>query len=221
MQRGNKRTSSYELGRLLGFTSSQVRQDFSCFGEFGQQGYGYRISTLRDQLSSVLGMERGYKAILLGCGNIGRALLCNFEFNNYGFNLMCGFDINPDIIGTSLNGVEIKPMEELEVYLAENHVNLAVLCVPKWDALSVTGILERNGIDAIWNFTNVDIVEPDSQVIVENLHFSDSLLSLSYYLKERIDAEETRKFSLERTENFSSDPPRLSLSLLTDLSEAN
>ena len=182
---GVSRISSFELGQQLGLTPSQIRQDFSCFGEFGQQGYGYNVTALRAQIASILGMDRGFTAILIGVGNIGHALMDNFCFGEWGVNLICAFDIKPSVVGTTFNGVPICPMDELEDYLKNNHVDMAVLSVPTGAAIPVTQILTSNGIEAIWNFTNVELTEPNSSTIVENVHFSDSLLSLSYYVAER------------------------------------
>lgn len=179
------RISSSELGQLLGLTPSQIRQDFSNFGEFGQQGYGYNVVELRNSIAGILGMDKGFNAVLIGVGNIGSALIDNFCFENWGFNLKCAFDVNPELIGTELNGTPIYDMASLSEYLQNNAVDMAVLCVPKDAAHTVTDILIDNGIDAIWNFTNVDLTEPGSHVIVENLHFSDSLLALSYYIHKR------------------------------------
>ena len=182
---GVGRISSFELGQQLGLTPSQIRQDFSCFGEFGQQGYGYHVPTLREQIAAILGMDRSYQAVLIGVGNIGHALIDNFCFSDWGFNLAAAFDIKPSLIGTSFNDVPIYDMAELVDYLRNNPVDVAVLTVPKDEALSVTETLTQNGVEAIWNFTNVELTEPNSSTIVENIHFSDSLLSLSYYVSER------------------------------------
>lgn len=184
---GVDKISSRQLGDLLGLTSSQVRQDFNCFGEFGQQGYGYNIAALRAQIAGILGMERGFTAILVGVGNIGRAMMENFCFSDWGVNLAAAFDIKPALIGTEYRGVHIYSMDELEKYLGENKTDIAVLTVPKTAAVPVTERLTANGIDAIWNFTNVELTEPNSSTIVENVHFSDSLLSLSYFVAERRD----------------------------------
>ena len=184
---GVDKISSRQLGDLLGLTSSQVRQDFNCFGEFGQQGYGYNISALRAQIAGILGMERGFTAILVGVGNIGRAMMENFCFSDWGVNLAAAFDIKPALIGTEYRGVHIYSMDELEKYLDENKADIAVLTVPKTAAVPVTERLTASGIDAIWNFTNVELTEPNSSTIVENVHFSDSLLSLSYFVAERRD----------------------------------
>ena len=184
---GVDKISSRQLGDLLGLTSSQVRQDFNCFGEFGQQGYGYNVAALRAQIAGIMGMERGFTAILVGVGNIGRALMENFCFADWGVRLAAAFDIKPALIGTEYNGVHIYGMDELESYLAEHETDIAVLTVPKTAAIPVTERLTKSGIDAIWNFTNVELTEPNSSTIVENVHFSDSLLSLSYYVAERRD----------------------------------
>ena len=186
-ENGINRISSFELGQQLGLTPSQIRQDFSCFGEFGQQGYGYNVSGLREQIASILGMDRGYKAILVGVGNIGHALMDNFSFADCGVELAAAFDIKESLIGTEFKGVPILAEAQLEEYLKANDIALAVLCVPKEVAVNVTKILTENGIEAIWNFTNMELTEPNSPIIVENVHFSDSLLSLSYFVSERMD----------------------------------
>ncbi len=184
---GISRISSFELGHQLGLTPSQIRQDFSCFGEFGQQGYGYNVPALRAEIASILGMDRGFQAIMIGVGNIGRALTENFNFKEWGFRLIAAFDVRPEIIGTMFHDVPILSMDELSRFLSENHVDVAVLTVPKEAAVPVTEMLTANGVEAIWNFTNVELTEPNSSTLVENVHFSDSLLSLSYFIAERSD----------------------------------
>lgn len=195
---GVSRISSFELGQQLGLTPSQIRQDFSCFGEFGQQGYGYNVAALRVQIASILGMDRGFKAIVIGVGNIGRALMDNFCFAEWGFDLSCAFDVKPELIGTTFKGVPIRSTDELISYIAENRVDVAVLAVPKEAAVPVTKTLTENGIEAIWNFTNVELTEPNSPTIVENVHFSDSLLSLSYFVSERQDEKAAKAARIER-----------------------
>lgn len=201
MENGVNRVSSFQLGQLLGLTPSQIRQDFSCFGEFGQQGYGYIVSALRDQIASILGADRGYSAVLIGVGNIGRALMDNFCFSSWGFSLVAAFDVNPALIGANVNGVNVYSMDVLENYLHENKVDMVVLAVPKDVAIPVTNMLTANGVEAIWNFTNVDLTAPNSTTIVENVHFSDSLLSLSYYVSERQDEKAARVARAEKAEN--------------------
>ncbi len=195
---GVERVSSKELGEQLGLTPSQIRQDFSCFGEFGQQGYGYNVRALREQIAKVLGMDRDFQAILIGVGNIGHALMDNFCFSDWGFHLAAAFDIKPKLIGREFQDVKVYAMEELSAYIRQNRVDVAVLAVPKEAAIPVTELLTENGIDAIWNFTNVELTEPNSRTIVENIHFSDSLLSLSYYVAERRDENEARTARAEK-----------------------
>ena len=197
---GVGRISSFNLGQQLGLTPSQIRQDFSCFGEFGQQGYGYNVAALREEIASILGMDRGFKAILIGVGNIGHALMDNFCFSEWGFTLAAAFDIDPAIVGTTSNGITIRSMDELLDYLRENKIDVAVLTVPKEAASAVAKLLFDNGIGAIWNFTNVELTEPNSPSLVENVHFSDSLLSLSYFVAERYDEEAAHAARLARSE---------------------
>lgn len=180
---GQTRVSSSELGLQLGFTPSQIRQDFSCFGEFGQQGYGYNVEKLREQIALILGTDEGYNAIVVGVGNIGHALMDNFCFSEWGFNIIRAFDVNPDIIGKEFDGVYVSSMDDLEDFISSNRVDMAVLTVPRDAAKKVAERITSCGINAIWNFTNVELVDPGSPIIVENVHFSDSLLSLSYYIK--------------------------------------
>jgi len=199
---GVSRISSGELGRQLGLTPSQIRQDFSCFGEFGQQGYGYKVTALRAEIASILGMDRGYSAILIGVGNIGQALMCNFSFSTWGFDLKAAFDVKPEIIGTNYEGIEILDMATLPEYLADNHVDVAVLCVPKAHAVSTRDLLMKNGVCAIWNFTNVELKTPDipnENLVVENIHFSDSLLSLGYFVSYNNDEKAAQAAKLNKS----------------------
>ncbi|MBR1456693.1 MAG: redox-sensing transcriptional repressor Rex [Oscillospiraceae bacterium] len=181
-KRGVEKVSSFELGRALGLTASQIRQDLNCFGEFGLQGYGYNVQMLRERIAIILGMGRGYRAILIGVGNIGRSLIDKFSFENWGYFLDCTFDVDPDIIGQVINGIQVHDINVLPAYLSTNRVDVAVLCVSKDAAVDTARLLEKNGVKAIWNFTNVDVAGPESDLLVENVHFSDSLLALSYYL---------------------------------------
>ena len=179
---GRLRISSAELSQIMNVTASQIRQDLNCFGGFGQQGYGYNVQSLRDAIAGILGIDKGHNAILVGVGNIGRALMCNFDFETWGFKLCCGFDTNPERIGESYNGIPVLDDNDLENYLRDNPVDVAVLTVPKTVAAPVAKQLADCGVKAIWNFTNVEIELPRDKIIVENMHFSDSLLALSYHI---------------------------------------
>ncbi len=173
----------------MSLTSSQIRQDFSCFGEFGQQGYGYNVTGLRGEIASILGMNRDFSVILVGVGNIGRALIENFCFEQYGFHMVAAYDVRPELIGTDISGIRVHDISELPQIFENNHVDMAVLSVPKIMANRAAHELVSHGVRAIWNFTNVELDVAESDVIVENIHFSDSLLALGYYMSERIDAE--------------------------------
>lgn len=197
---GVERISSNELGRQLGLTPSQIRQDFSCFGEFGQQGYGYHLVTLRAEIASILGMDRGYKVIVMGVGNIGRALLDHFDFSEWGFDLLAAFDTDKNIIGTrTAKGLVVSDSANVNQFCAEHDVDVAVLCVPPEYAQIAANRAVEAGVKAIWNFTNVIVELPRGCPIVkEDICFSDSLLALEYYLAERIDEEARRAARLNR-----------------------
>ena len=179
---GIDRISSGELGKQLGLTPSQIRQDFSCFGEFGQQGYGYNVDKLREEISTILGMRCSFRVILVGVGNLGHALVNNFGFDSHGFILKAAFDVDPIIVGQELGGVHVFHSSELMDYLSRNHIDIAVLSVPRRLANNIANTLVDYGIRAIWNFTNIELELKDESVLVENIHFSDSLLYLSYHL---------------------------------------
>lgn len=177
-----ERISSGELGRQMGLTPSQIRQDFSCFGEFGQQGYGYNVKALRGEIASILGVDRNYSTILVGVGNLGHALIGNFPFSRYGFNLLGAFEIRPELVGAEIAGIKVMSADTQDSFIKQNGVDIAVLSVPRPRAQAVTDKLIQSGIKAIWNFTDEEIDVGDSGVVVESIHFSDSLLALGYYL---------------------------------------
>lgn len=181
---GMVRISSSALGKSMGITASQIRQDLSCFGEFGQQGYGYNIADLRREISDILGMNCGYTAVLLGAGNLGRALMNNFQFGKNGTVLSAAFDTNPALIGTTINSLPIYNQEDLDAYLSSHAISIGVLTVPQSVAQAMTDKLVAGGVKGIWNFTNTEIDVGDSGVVVESVHFADSLLTLSYLISE-------------------------------------
>lgn len=195
---GVDRISSGELGRQMNLTPSQIRQDFSCFGEFGQQGYGYNVTALRAEIAKILGMDRNFTAVLVGVGNIGHALIDHFSFTNYGVKLVSAFDVKQEVIGTQIGGVDIHDMKDLSDVVADLRPDIAVLCVPRSYANSAAKTLVAAGVRGIWNFTNVELDIPEGTTIVENIYFSDSLLALGYYLSEHID-ELNAKAARKRT----------------------
>lgn len=181
---GEERISSSELGRQMGLTSSQIRQDFSCFGEFGQQGYGYNIQALRSEIAQILGMDRAYSVILIGAGRIGQSLIENFNFARYGFRLLGAFEIRKELVGTKIADITISDAETQATFIKEHSVDIAILSINRDHAQAVANELIESGVRAIWNFTEAELDPGDSGVVIENIHFSDSLLALSYYLSE-------------------------------------
>ncbi len=182
---GTVRISSGALAKSMGLTASQIRQDLSCFGGFGQQGYGYNVERLRGEVADILGMNRDHTILILGAGNLGRALIENFSFRANGFRLVAAFDVDPVLVGTRLGGVPVYHMDMLEEYMREHKVNVGVLTVPASVALDTARRLAAYGVEGIWNFTNVELPENEmTGVHVENVHFADSLLTLSYMISE-------------------------------------
>ena len=187
--KGEERISSGELGRQMGLTPSQIRQDFSCFGEFGQQGYGYNVNMLREEIAGILGMDRSFSVVLIGVGNLGHALIENFGFAQNGFRVLAAFDVRPEIVGTEIGGIPILDQSKQAEFIRENQVDIAVLTVPRHMADEAANTLVKAGIKAIWNFTNIELKIDNRDVLIENIHFSDSLLTLSYYLAETMEEE--------------------------------
>ena len=182
---GTVRISSGALAKSMGLTASQIRQDLSCFGGFGQQGYGYNVERLRGEVADILGMNRAHTVIILGAGNLGRALIENFPFRANGFRLIAAFDVDPVLVGTRLGGVPVYHTQMLESYIREHKVNVGVLTVPGQVAVESAHRLYACGIEVICNFTKIELPEQEMEgVKVENVHFADSLLTLSYMISE-------------------------------------
>ncbi len=185
---GVERISSQDLSELMKVTASQIRQDFNNFGGFGQQGYGYNVEFLYNEIGKILGLDRQHSFIIIGAGNLGRALGNYMNFERRGFIFRGMFDQNPELIGREVRGVRVMPMEELEHFVQENQIDIAALTIPKTGAVEVAEKLVANGIRAIWNFAHVDLNVPEG-IQVENVHLSDSLMKLSYninrYMKEQ------------------------------------
>ncbi len=176
-----ERISSAELARLMDLTASQIRQDFNCFGGFGQQGYGYNVSYLFEEIRKLLGAEEGYTAAIVGAGNLGSALAHAQTFVRRGIEVSALFDISPDVVGREMGTLRVKHLEELSAYYREHPFDIAVLCVPKTAAQPCADLLTGLGVRALWNFTGIEIRVPEG-CIVENVHLGDSLLTLSYKL---------------------------------------
>lgn len=179
---GVERISSGELGRQMGLTPSQIRQDFSCFGEFGQQGYGYNVKALRSQIADILGMNKKYSVILVGAGKIGQSLIENFNFERYGFRFLGAFEIRKELVGKEIAGYKIMDAEDQDRFIREHNVDIAILSIKSTSSQRIANELIASGVRSIWNFTEAEIDPGESGVIIENIHFSDSLLALSYFL---------------------------------------
>ena len=180
---GTERISSRELSQRMRLTASQIRQDFNCFGGFGQQGYGYNVSELRQELQKILGLNMDHHVIVIGAGNLGQALANYNGFKKDGFLVEGLFDINPRLIGISIRGINIYDLDDLERFTDQNPIQIAAICTPKEKAQEVTDRVIRNGIKGIWNFAAVDINVPQD-VVVENVHLSDSLYTLSFRMND-------------------------------------
>ena len=175
------RVSSTELSRKMGVTASQIRQDLNYFGGFGQQGYGYNVEILYSNITSILGLDKGYKTIIIGAGNLGRALANYAGFSKKGFRLCGIFDTDESIIGTSFSGMTVRSYDDISDFIKSEKPNIAILAVPKNAVNSVAETVVGCGIKALWNFAHVDLKLP-GDVIVENVHLSDSLMTLSYQM---------------------------------------
>ena len=182
---GVVRISSNALGKIMGLTASQIRQDLFCFGEFGQQGYGYKVESLKDEIGEILGINRGHTLVVLGAGNLGRAIIENFRFSGNGFRVLAAFDVRESVVGTTIADVPVYHADTLEAFLKENPVSVGMLTVPISAAQEMGDRLAAAGVRGIWNFTNYEITPPGDDVVVESVHFSDSLLTLSYLISQR------------------------------------
>ena len=178
-----EKISSGELAARLGVTASQIRQDFNCFGGFGQQGYGYNIHELREEMAEILGVHETLTAVVIGTGNLGRALISNFRFSEYGFRVIAAFDNQPSLIGTVINGVTVRDAGEIGDFLKNNPVDVAILTLPQSSANAAAKLAADHGVRGIWNFTGIDFDSDLGDTVVEDVHLSDSLLTLGYHLR--------------------------------------
>lgn len=179
LSRGVSRVSSRELSLKMGVTASQIRQDLNCFGGFGQQGYGYNVEQLCQEIGAILGLDRGYKTIIIGAGNLGHALANHTNFAKRGFTLIGIFDSDPNVAGGEINGIKVRHADELADFVKEHNPEIAILAVPKAAVNRVANELVALGVRGLWNFSYTELSLPDS-VAVENVHLSDSLMTLSY-----------------------------------------
>ena len=181
LEAGVERISSSDLSKKMHVTASQIRQDLNNFGGFGQQGYGYNVKYLYTEIGKILGLDRSHNFIIIGAGNLGQALANYASFERSGFILKSLFDVNPRLEGVTIWGIPVRMVDELEDFLKNNDIEIAALTLPKSKAIEVADILVDNGVKGIWNFAHTDLSLP-KDVVVENVHLSDTLMKLSYNL---------------------------------------
>ncbi len=182
------RISSKELSKKMNITASQIRQDLNNFGGFGQQGYGYNVEYLYQEMKKILGLNKDYHLIVVGGGNIGQALVNYTNFEKQGFLIDAVFDVNPKLIGMTIRGIEVMDADNMEEYCKSHPVDIAILTVPRSQALKVAKSLADWGVTGVWNFSNVDLHLPET-VEVENVHLTDSLMTLLYRRNQKYAAE--------------------------------
>ena len=182
IREGKTRISSAELSRRMNITASQIRQDLNCFGGFGQQGYGYNVNYLYARICELLGVGAGFQAVIIGAGNIGRALANNEMFEKRGVDVVAIFDTKEELVGQKVNDIPILHIDEFERYTATHTVDIAVLTLPKEHALEMAQRIAETDISGIWNFTSQELDAVDGDLVVENVHLGDSLMTLNYRL---------------------------------------
>lgn len=185
IEKNVSRISSYELSKLTGFTASQIRQDLNNFGGFGQQGYGYNLEVLREELRKILGLEDEYKSIIIGAGNLGQAIANYRNFEVRGFKTVAIFEKNPKLIGLKIRDIEVLDIDDMEEFSKEHKVDIAIITTPKEQAQEVANCVMKSGIKAIWNFAPIDL-KVDEDIIVESVDLNESLHTLSFLLKQNM-----------------------------------
>lgn len=191
-KKGVDKISSNEFSSLIGYTASQIRQDLNNFGGFGQQGYGYSVEGLYNEISVILGLDRGYKMVVVGAGNLGMAIVNHTYYYKTGFVVEGIFEVNPNIIGSQINGIEVLDYEGIVEYVENNNIDIGIICTTKDVAQEVADKLCFAGVNGLWNFAPIDIETP-SHVAVENVHISDSLHSLAYHMSKNLEASKQNK----------------------------
>ena len=185
IEKNVSRISSYELSKLTGFTASQIRQDLNNFGGFGQQGYGYNLEVLREELRKILGLEDEYKSIIIGAGNLGQAIANYRNFEVRGFKTVAIFEKNPKLIGLKIRDIEVLDIDAMEEFSKKHEVDIAIITTPKEQAQEVANRVMKSGIKAIWNFAPIDL-KVDEDIIVESVDLNESLHTLSFLLKQNM-----------------------------------
>ncbi len=179
---GVERISSSAMSKGMSLNASQIRRDLNCFGGFGQQGYGYSVKSLKQEIMHILGIDKAYHVVIIGSGNIGQALAFYKNFALEGYIIKAIFDVDSNRIGKKINNIEVLSMNDLETYLKTENIHIGILATPKGAAQDVADILIKGGVTGIWNFAPIDVKVPDN-AYVENVHLSDGLYVLSYYMQ--------------------------------------
>lgn len=182
-KKGVEKISSKEFSNLIGYTASQIRQDLNNFGGFGQQGYGYSVDGLYEEISAILGLNQEYRMVIMGAGNLGQAIAKYTRFYKEGFKVCSVFEVKPELIGTTLDGIEILDYENIVEYVEDEKIDIGIICVNRDSAQEVADKLSFAGVKGIWNFAPIDIEVP-KHVALENVHLSDSLHSLAYHMND-------------------------------------
>lgn len=180
-----ERISSNELSDKMNLTASQIRQDLNNFGGFGQQGYGYNVKYLYDEIGKILGLDKVHNMIIIGAGNLASAIVKYQKFEELGFKTLALFDVREELFGTEINGIKVYSTDDLEIFIKNHNVDICALTLPKENAVAVANKVVNLGVKSIWNFSHVDLELNDSDVVVENVHLSDSLMQLSYNIASR------------------------------------
>lgn len=190
LDKGVTRISSRELSQKMGLTASQIRQDLNCFGGFGQQGYGYAVESLYNEIGNILGLDHNYNTILIGAGNLGKAVAVHMSFEKRGFRLTGIFDNDKSKIGTKIRDIAVSDLAELEDFCKNNNTDAAILCVPKEAAPEIAERLYSLGIRNYWNFSHYDLSVQYQDIVVENVHLNDSLMILCYRITDAYEDQE-------------------------------
>jgi redox-sensing transcriptional repressor len=197
---GVERISSQELSQILGFTASQIRQDLNNFGEFGQQGYGYNVEQLYNEIAKILGLHYPHRMVIIGAGNLGQALANYEDFETHGFKIIALFDVNPRLVGLRIRGIPILDAGEMDYFINQNEVDIAIITVPQERAQEVADILAKTAVKGIWNFSPAKVVVPKN-IVVENVHLIESLFTLSYRMNEEKLQERILKQKMKKLQN--------------------
>ena len=190
LREGTLRISSAQLSKIMNVTASQIRQDLNCFGGFGQQGYGYNVKYLYSKISELLGVNEGFRAVIVGAGNLGRALAATHMFDRRGVKRVAMFDVDPTVVGTKICDVPVYHINELYDFCVRENVAIGVLSVPKAAAREVSETMIKAGVRGLWNFANMELEFEGEDVVIENIHLGDSLMRLCYEIKTKGEEKE-------------------------------